>query len=258
MKTKILVTLALNIIMFNESSGLSPATVGHFWYQRRAEGSIGIYAQSKPINNAIAFYEEACKTNLNESNSVALLKCYYFKGSFVKSTLGERKIIFNAGINLGEKMVSKYPNSVPIKFWLGAHWGKWAINFGPIQAAYKGAADKILRCAKDVVRLDSNYNDAGGFNMLRLLHLYAPYVPFVLTWPSSDFAFLNLSKAVSVAPTIGNNYCLAQAYIKSGQIQKAKDLLRKVLITKPRIDRIIEDRNGIAQAKESFKKLKKQ
>jgi len=250
MKTKLIATVILNLILLNTNLALSPSTIGNFWYQRRAEGSVGIYADPKPINNAIAFYLKAYKTNPNEANSVALLKCYYFKGSFVKSSLDEKKVIFNTGKNLGEKMTSIHPNSAPIKYWLAAHWGKWAKNYGVIHAAYMGVAEKISIYASEVISIDPEYNDAGGLSILGMLHLYAPYIPFVLTWPSNDIALQNLQKAELSAPTIGNKYCLAQAYMKSGNEKKAKLILGNAAKLIPRKNKIVEDRNGLALVNE--------
>lgn len=255
MKTKIVLIIIFNLLLTNINLALTPAALGDHWYNRRAEGSVGIYADKTPINNAIIYYQKAYNFYPNEVNTVALLKCYYFKGSFVKSTQEERKVIFNAGKDLGEKMSIQYPNSAPIKYWLAAHWGKWAKNFGAIQAVYKGAAQKILTYSKAVVRLDPDYNDAGGFNVLGLLHLYAPHIPFVLTWPSHDFALQNLKKAVELAPTIGNYYCLAQAYVKKGYSDQAETLLKKILTVKPRKNKIVEDKNGLAKAEEALVEL---
>ena len=113
--------------------------LGDYWYLRRADNSNGIYADPGAITNAISFYSKAYNENPSEDIVSSLLKSLYFKGSFVKGDQLERKAIFDKGRCIGEKMIEIYPNSVSINFWLAAMWGKWAKNFGPIQAVYEGA-----------------------------------------------------------------------------------------------------------------------
>jgi len=173
----------------------------------------------------------------------------YFKGSFVRATEDECKNIFDRGRIIGEKMIEKYPKSVSINFWLAALWGKWAKNFGPVKAVYEGAAAKIMTYASDAAAIDPIYNDGGGYSVLGMLHFYAPYIPFVLTWPSNEEALTYFKKACSIASTISNKYCLAMAHYKNGNRNKAVQLLNESLSMKPRKDKLIEDRNRQSQAR---------
>lgn len=224
--------------------------MGNEWYERRAEGADGIYAKPEPINNAIAFYENACSQMATEENAVALLKCYYFKGSFVPMKIEQQEALFNKGKNFGEKMALRFPSSAKVKYWLAAMWGKWAKACGALEAARKGAADRIRELSEEVCKLDPTYNDAGGFEILGLVHFHSPRIPFFLTWPSNNMAITYLQKAATLAPTIANNLCYAKALLKTGNEIQAIDLLKKTAKMAPRKEKLVEDRNGLTQVNE--------
>lgn len=61
-------------------------------YTSRAEGSIGTKAQSKNIDEAIRQFEQAIKIDdIKEEAAVYLLKCYYYKGTYVLTDEEDRK-----------------------------------------------------------------------------------------------------------------------------------------------------------------------
>jgi tetratricopeptide (TPR) repeat protein len=134
-------------------------------------------------------------------------------------------------------------------------WGKWAKNFGPVQAVYQGAADKIMLYATDASKIDPDYNEGGGYSVLGMLHYYAPYIPFVLTWPSNEEALSYFKKAHSIAPTISNKYTLALAFYKKGNKAKSIVLLNQVQLMNPRKGKLIEDRNGKSLAADFLKEI---
>ena len=86
-------------------------------YNNRADGSDGIIAQSKNINRAIRHFERAMKIDaLEEEAADYLLRCYYYKGTFVLSDEDARKAEYNKGKALAEEMIAKYPNSAALRF----------------------------------------------------------------------------------------------------------------------------------------------
>ena len=256
MKTKQIIIAMLALLLAETGMASSFESLGKEWYEKRAEGAEGTVAKPKPINQAIAFYEKAFVQSPSEEITVALLRCYYFKGSFVPMTTEEQKFIFSKGKNLGEAMTKQYPASASIKYWLAAHLGKWAKVYGVFSSAKEGVADKIKSLGEEVIKLDPDYNDAGGYEILGLVHLYSPNIPFFLTWPSCKLAIENLQKASCLAPTIANNLCLAQALLKAGNKVMATALLKKTSTMVPREEKIIEDRNGLQQVLELLEQLK--
>jgi tetratricopeptide (TPR) repeat protein len=226
---------------------------GKEWYEKRAEGSVANEAKAEPINKAIAFYEKAMSIAPTEANVIMLLRCYYFKGSFVNLKSEERKAIFDKGKNLGEVMQKQYPRSAGIKYWLAGHYGKWAKEYGVFAAAKEGVADKVKELSEEVIKLDATYNDGGGYLVLGLVHFHSPRIPFLLSWPSNTLALENLQKAVKAAPTIGNTFCLAKAYLKEGKKDLGLALLKKASAMQPRAEKLVEDRDILKQIDETLK-----
>jgi tetratricopeptide (TPR) repeat protein len=256
MKTNYLISALLVLTLVKTASAVSYETLGNQWYAKRAEGAEGTAAKPKPISLAIAYYEKAFESSPTEELTTSLLKSYYFKGSFVPMKLDEQKLIFSKGKSLGDEMMKQYPASVGVKYWYAAILGKWAKTYGAIPAAKEGLADKMKSLGEQVIKMNPSYNDAGGYEVLGLVHLYSPRIPFLLTWPSDDIAFINLKKAAQVAPTAANNLCLAQALVKAGNKILAISLLEKTLLIAPREDKLIEDRNSLQQVESLLNEIK--
>ena len=226
----------------------NPMKQGDYWYENRAMGSKGTAASPIAIEKAIMYYEVAIRSSATEELAVKLLRSYYFMGSFVPMSKDAQKDLFSKGKSFGEKMVGKFPQSAALKYWLAAQYGKWAKAYGPFNAAKEGIADKIHKLARDVVRTDPMYNDAGGYELLGLTHFYSPYIPFFLTWPDNDEALINLRKAAIQSPTIGNLYCYAMALDKDGKDEEAIRILKQVVKKTPNANKLVEDRNGLAKS----------
>jgi len=255
---KIITIILIALITMNIALGAEHSEIlGREWYERRAEGSPGPTAQAGPISMAIKYYEIALQNSPSEENTIWLLKCYYFKGSFVNMSREDKKTLFDKGKTIGEKMAAKYPHSAAIKYWLAAQYGKWAKAYGPIKAAREGLADKVHKLAEDVVSIDPTYNEGGGYALLGLLHYHAPYIPFFLTWPDDEIALENLKKAMLAAPSPANKLCYARAIEDSGRHIESINLLKETIQMNARAEKLIEDRNSIAQAKELLTELLK-
>ena len=252
----ITMTLAvIGLVAHHETTETSAEDLGRYWFEKRAEGSVGERASIDPINKAIMYYEEAFKSDPTESNGVALMQSYYFKASFVPLSEKSRGILFEKGKDLGENLIIKFRRSAPVKYWLAAHWGKWAKVNGAIPAVTHGVADRIKTLGEEVVKLDPYYNDAGGYELLGLVHLYTPRIPFVMEWPSDQEALKHLVKAVKIAPTIQNHYCLAMAYHKTGDYSSAKKTLDKLLKMKANRKKLVEDNYSLCMAAKLVKEI---
>ena len=254
MKTIILLAALTSAIWTNANPAMYEA-LGEQWYDKRAEGANGAAASPDPINKAIAYYESAYSQSSTESSAVSLLRCYYFKGSFVPMTIDEQKTLFSKGTTMGEEALKRFPKSAGVRYWLAALWGKWAKVYGAVPAAKQGVADRIRTLSESLIRLDPNYNEAGGYLILGMVHLHTPYIPFFLTWSSDKTALENIRKAAQLAPTISNNLCLANALIKAGNDSEALVLLKKIRQMQPRAEKLVEDRNGLKQAAELIAKI---
>ncbi|MCH8902784.1 MAG: hypothetical protein IIA45_02580 [Bacteroidetes bacterium] len=250
----VILIIMINTVAFSKTS----LEMGKEWWAKRADGAVGTNAKTGPISNAINYFEKAIKNrSVEEEVAIELIRSYYFKATFVPMSKDRRKEIYNKGRIFGENMIKKYPDSAPLKFWLAAHWGKWAQAYGALAAAKEGVADKIRSLSEDVIRLDPTYYDGGGYQILGLVHQYTPRIPFLLTWPSNNEALIYMKRATKISPNhIGNNFCLAKLLFKKGQRVKAIIILEKTVKLKPRQNKLIEDRYSIAQAEALLKKIK--
>ncbi len=220
-------------------------------YEQRGDGANGTLAQSKNIDQAIRHFERVVKINaLEEEAAVYLMRSYYFKGTFVLTDEDERKAEYDKGKTLAEEMITKYPNSAPIRYWYLTCLGKWAEVYGILTAAREGVADIMKEHSEAIIRLDKEYENGGGYFMLGAVHYKSPYIPFILSWPDNDDAIIWLKKANSTGKsTMVQKTYLARAIFKDGQEEEAIRLVKEVINAPPDPKNIVEERFEILEAK---------
>lgn len=214
-------------------------------YNERSSGSKGNKADGKIISSAINYFEDAIKTKDKELEAgIFLLKSYYFKGKHVATDDEERKLIYNLGKKLSERLLITYPESVAIRYWYLINLGSWAEVYGTLAAAKEGVADIMRDQSKKIIEIDPYYANGGGYFMLGAVHLKSPRIPFILSWPNNKKAVDYLTKAYNTGQrTFSQTVYLARALKKTGEDNKAKKLLLD-LLNQPLDDaRIVEDRD---------------
>lgn len=217
---------------------------GRKFYDQRAANSHSMRADPTNIDRAISAFNEALDNNINtEGSAIYLLRSYYFKGMFTGQSDEQQKEIYDKGRRLGEKMIEKFPKSVPIKFWYGANVGRWADVHGFVQAATHGIAKKLRRICNEIIELDPKYQGGGGYRILAQVHFYSPNIPIVMGWPSNDKALELIEKAMEIAPEHPTNRMLyAQILLEFDRKEEAKKQLQYILDMKPRPTHTVEDR----------------
>ena len=241
----------LFIIIFITSVFASEMDKGIAAYNNRAEGAVGTQAQSKNIDQAIRHFERAIKIDaLEEEAAVYLLRCYYYKGTFVLTDEDNRKAEYDKGKDLAETIISKYPNYAPIRYWYLTCLGKWAEVYGIFTAAKEGVADLMKEHSETIIILDKKYENGGGYFMLGAVHFKSPYIPFFLSWPDNNDAVIWLRKANNTGKaTMVQKTYLARAIYKDGQEEEAIRLLNEVVQTPIDPDDLLENRFEIEEAK---------
>ena len=241
----------LFIIIFISSVFASEMDKGIVAYNNRAEGAVGTQAQSKNIDQAIRHFERAMKIDaLEEVAAVYLLRCYYYKGTFVLIDENARKAEYNKGKSLAEKMIAKYPNSAALRFRYLTCLGKWAEVYGIFAAAKEGVADLMKEHSEKIIELDPEYENGGGYFMLGAVHFKSPYIPFILSWPDNDDAIIWLRKAFQTGAAIPvQKTYLAKALYKDKQEEEAIRLVKEVISTPPDPEDLVEERFEIEEAK---------
>ena len=200
-------------------------------YNQRHLGCVEDQAKPEPISSAIGHFEKALdeKDDKNEA-SLYLLKSYYFKSKFVIKDKKVKKDLLKKGKDLGLSLVEKFPNSVEYRYWYLVNLGSWAEEYGVFAAAREGVADQMRYHSKKIIEIDPYYENGAGYFLLGAVHYKAPYIPFILSWPSNDLAIKNLKKAYSIGDSTPSQIVyLAQALFKDGQKDKAKSQLRELL-----------------------------
>lgn len=216
---------------------------GKKYYQNRAADADSFRANPTNINQAIEAFQQALEQDANpEEAATYLLRSYYFKGMFTGLSEEQQQTVYEQGRKLGEKMMDRYPKSVPIKFWYGANTGRWADVHGFLEAATSGIAPKLRRICKEIIELDPKYQGGGGYRILAQVHFHSPRIPLLLGWPSDEKALELIEKAMDIAPEHPTNRLLyAQVLLEFDRNEEAKKQLKYIQNMKPRPSHVVED-----------------
>jgi tetratricopeptide (TPR) repeat protein len=231
--------------------------MGKLFYENREQGRDELVASTKSIDEAIRILAIEVGENPESKEAVEyLLKSYYYRAEYATSNIDEKKSFFDKGKALGLDYISKYPETIEFRYWYLANLGGWAKVYGILTAAREGVADQMKIHAEKIIEMDPSYKNGGGYYLLGAVHYKSPYIPFLLSWPDNDDAikFLTLAVEMGNAEFAQLNY-LAQALHKEGQVDKAKELLNKVINSEPDFENLIEDLNYIQEAKDLLKDM---
>ena len=260
------------------SSWQDPIAQGDAAWSRRAQGEQGGHAQPGPIDEAIAAYDRALRSDPAQLDAAwKLLRALHFKGEYVARTREDKQRIFERGRDVAEaaldrigqrvggrekmdnlspkaaaKALAGIPQARPIHLWAAAHWGLWGDSFGRLAAARQGVGDRVRRSAEILIALDETYEEAAGHRILGRLHTLAPKVPLVTGWVDRDKAVAELSRAVTLAPgNFLNHVYLAEALLEHqpGKKAEAREILRRLLTRRPSPERLVEDERALADAR---------
>ena len=242
--TKLFMLAGIVFASVTDLVGQNAFEEGKGWYEQRAAKADSFLADSENINKAIEALKEALNNDINpEQSAIYLLQSYYFKGMFTGMSEDQQKETYNKGRELGEEMMKKFPDSVPIKFWYGANIGRWAAVHGFLSAATNGIAGKLRRVCKDIIELDPKYQGGGGYRILAQVHFHSPNIPILMGWPSDEKALELVEEAMKIAPDHPTNRMLyAQILLEFDRNEEAREQLRFILDNPPRPGYTVEDR----------------
>jgi tetratricopeptide (TPR) repeat protein len=244
---------------------------GDAWYLRRQEGRVGLKASPGPINQAISLYDKATADPHYVEARWKLMRALYFKGVYTGLDDDARKAVFEKARRIGDdaiaildstleergiKGIVEYgpdflagnlkhrSDSAPTFYWASVCLGQWALSVGKIEAARKGAADKIRDWGATVVGIDPEFEDGGGYRILGRLNDQAPWIPFVTGWVSRDDAIKYLRRAMQVdARNFANRHFLAEALHRGDEKEQAEAVALEegILTDPPSPQRLVED-----------------
>lgn len=247
----LLVSLGPAPLFSQEPDGsMTPLEKGRYWFDRRAQGANGDEADSEPINKALEHLDRAMSENPSETAAAYLLRSYYVKGTYVPLSQAEKEDVFATGKKRGEKLIEQFPESVAVLYGYTSNLGRWAEVYGIFSAAREGVADRVRELCERMIEIDSTYAGGGPYRVLGILHQEAPYIPFILSWPSNEKAIKNLEKALEIAPQDpGNIYHYARVLNAVGRTEEALGQLEKLKDRTARESHRLEDRRILTKAK---------
>ena len=228
---------------------------GVSYYNNRAENAKGLTAEDTNILKAIDIFEslkEAYSVSTDQDLQVGiyLTKSYYFLAQYIADSQEDKKLYFQLAKTLSNQYIHKYNDSVELIYWNLATISNWAKLVGVRRITKLGAADEYREKAVDVIVLDSQYEEGGGYFLLGAVYFTAPYIPLIISWPDNHKAVRYFRKAVETGrPTPLQMLYLAKALIKINDNNKAKDILIKIIDTTPNDSNYIEDSHYIHEAK---------
>ncbi|MFM1874691.1 MAG: hypothetical protein RL266_428 [Bacteroidota bacterium] len=256
MKT-ILLSIASVCLLVVAVQAESDFEQGMNWYGKRSEGAQGFKAKAEPINNAIQYFEMAYNAKENELESgIYLMRSYIYKGRFVLEDNAAKREVFEKAKMVGEQLVPRYPKNKELRFENLTAVGLWGERLGIFKAASEGIADRVKTEIETLVELDPEFRNAIGQRALGVLHLMAPKIPFIMTWPDDAYGLELTKSVVTRYPNdIGNNFFYAQALVDNGKKKDAIPYLEKALNMQPEAEYLLEDRHFHMRAKKLLKEL---
>jgi len=216
-------------------------------YEKRGENfdQAKLIADSTNIDQAIALYKKVIETATGKEKEAAiwkLMRAYYFKGKYTTTDSELKKKIYDLGKDLGEKGLKEFPESVGIHLFSAIVWGVWGEEYGIFKAAKQGVAGKIKKHCEKVIKLDPNFDEAGGYRVLGRVYFKAPKIPFILGWPSKKKAVEILEKGYELAPqNLTTKQFLAEALYSQKQKERAIKLMKEILEQQGVVEGIAED-----------------
>jgi len=215
-------------------------------YDKMADGM----ADPVYVDRAIAHY---LKAEDSPEKYGGLLEAYEFKGSWTSVDDETARATYKKGIDIGEKAKEMYPNNVGILYWYIANFSRWGDLIPITDAADEGILDEVKKTCERIIELDPKYHEAGALRLLGGIHLKAPEIPFVLTWPSDEKAEEMLSEAYRIAPQhTANAYFYAKMLLNEDRDGEAKSVLAKLINKAPREMYVLVDEKYIGKGKELY------
>ena len=246
------------IILFFLLSFLLPQTAtfddGMMAYNNRAENANGLTPEDTNILKAISIFESLQEpystSDIDLNAGIYLIKSYYFMAQYVAKEKEDKKLYFELAKTLSDQYIHKYPDSVELLYWNLATISNWAKLIGVKRLTKLGAADEYREKAVDVIVMDPNYEDGGGYFLLGAVYFTAPYIPLIISWPDDYKAVKYFNKAVETGrSTPLQMIYLAKALMEIDANDEAKDILKKIMDQDPSSSNFIEDSHYIHEAK---------
>jgi TPR repeat protein len=246
MYRKIILFSAITFLFSNSQS----IQDGIDFYNKRGDDNAYLVPSSENIDKAISIFESLLSSKDDQEAGTYLIKSYYYMAQYISQEKNEKIFYFNLAMTKAKEYIYKYPESVEPLYWYLASMSNWAKTVGLRSITKMGGGDEFRDKAVDVIVLDSDYEDGGGYFLLGAVYFTAPYIPLISTWPDNTKAIKYFKKAVEtgLATPLQQVY-LAKALIKENLIDEARKILINISKMNSRPYNFIEDSTYIEEAK---------
>ncbi len=173
-----------------------------------------------------------------------------------KTPLSEQEKGFELLLNQSEKVTAKYPGKAEALLWQGIIEG----TFAGVRNGIRGqlAALSLVKDAKQhfeqAIQIDSQGSNGAAYTSLGSLYYQVP--PWPIAYGDNDKAKNMLLKGLEINPDgIDANYFYGEFLFKTGELNKATEFLKKVLLAYPREGREIADEGRKKEINDLLKKI---
>lgn len=245
------ITLFFSLLIFSTTAlAQSNLEKAEDFFEKRSEIIQDRKANSDNIDKAI---EHFMRSDQEPEKTIGLLKSYEYKASWTNNSQEEQKELYNKAIELAKNKSDEYPENGAIAYWHAANYARWADLIDITEAAQEGVLDEIKSLSEKAIELDEDYNQAGALRLLGGLHLEAPNIPLVITWPSDEEALRLLRKAYKIAPQHPPNaYFYAKTLHELEHNEEAKEILEDLIKREERESYFLVDQKYIQKGQEYF------
>mgnify|MGYP003149827830 CR=1 FL=1 len=245
------ITLFISILLFSNSL-FSQTTLekAEHYFEKRSEIVEDGKADSENIDKAIELFKQS---NQEPEKTIGLLKSYEFKASWTNVSEKEKKALYEKAIDLAKNKTEEYTQNGAIAYWHAANYARWGDLIDITEAAKEGVVDEIKKLAEKAIELDEKYNQAGALRLLGGIHLEAPSIPLILSWPSNDEAKRLLEKAYEIAPQHpANVYLYAKMLHTIDKEKQSKKVFEELVSREARENYFLVDQKYIQKGKDYF------
>ena len=219
------------------------------YYELRAKNAGGNMANNKNIKEAIKYYRLAlADSKARETAAWKLLRSYYFLGCFTELNFKDMQNIFEKAKNEGKGFFNVYPQNAEIAYWYSVNLALWASVVNPLVVLSTGSIKETRDIANMLIAQESSNMEAAayGYRILGRAHQKLPHVAFILNWVNKDSSEIYFQKSLELNPKdLGTHLFLAELYVEKGKKQRAEELLRPIIKTKPREEEFLEDERNL-------------
>jgi tetratricopeptide (TPR) repeat protein len=173
-----------------------------------------------------------------------------------KTPLSEQEKGFELLLNQSEKVTAKYPGKAEPLVWQGIIEG----TFAGVRNGIRGqlAALALVKDAKQhfeqAIQIDSQGSNGAAYTSLGSLYYQVP--PWPIAYGDNDKAKNMLLKGLEINPDgIDANYFYGEFLFKTGELNKATEVLKKGLLAEPREGREIADEGRKKEINDLLKKI---